>query len=256
MKVKAADQILKVLNSLVDFFLILALLIAGTFSAYALWDNHRIYAAAENIQSQMLKLKPEVGLSGSASFEQLLKTNPDVCAWITLDNTKIDYPVLQGSDNLSYINTDVYGDFSLAGSIFLDSHSGRAFQDDYSLLYGHHMEGSRMFGDLDLYRGADFFYDNHSGLLILPDRTCSLEIFACLLVPASEKMIFEPEQRNIEELLDFVRGNSIFMRSEVIDRILADGTRPRILGLSTCSSEFTDARTVVLAVMEQRTSEI
>lgn len=252
---KAAKQILKILNSLVDFAVILALLISGFFSAYALWDNHLVYSAAENVQRQMLELKPDEA-SGSISFEQLLSTNPDVCAWISLDRTKIDYPVLQGTDNLSYLNTDVYGNFALAGSIFLDSHSDRAFQDDFSLLYGHHMENSKMFGDLDLYKEAGFFYNNHSGILILPDRTCDLEIFACLLVPASEKMIFEPEQREVEELLDFVRGNSLHMRTEMIDRITASEIPPQILGLSTCSSEFTDARTVVLAVMEPCASEI
>ena len=68
-----------------------------------------------------------------ASFEELLGINPDVCAWVTLDNTAIDYPVVQGEDNFTYVNTDVYGDFSLAGSIFLDVNCDKNFTDPYSL---------------------------------------------------------------------------------------------------------------------------
>lgn len=41
-------------------------------------------------------------------------------AWLTIDDTKIDYPVMQGKDNTEYLNKDPYGDYALAGSIFLD----------------------------------------------------------------------------------------------------------------------------------------
>lgn len=44
--------------------------------------------------------------------------NKDVAGWITIDDTHIDYPVVQGKDDMEYINKDVYGEFSLSGSIF------------------------------------------------------------------------------------------------------------------------------------------
>ena len=124
--------------------------IRDRYSAYALWDNSQVYAAADNVQAELLQFKPKAGADNGASFEELLGINPDVCAWVTLDNTAIDYPVVQGEDNFTYVNTDVYGDFSLAGSIFLDVNCDKNFTDPYSLLYGHHMEESKMFGDLDL----------------------------------------------------------------------------------------------------------
>ena len=54
----------------------------------------------------------------SPSLQELQKINPDVCAWLTVDGTKIDYPVVQGETNLEYINQDIYGEFALSGSIF------------------------------------------------------------------------------------------------------------------------------------------
>ena len=47
------------------------------------------------------------------------------CLWMdhTLDHTKIDYPIPSGEDNLTYINTDVYGDFALSGKHLSDSGS-------------------------------------------------------------------------------------------------------------------------------------
>lgn len=243
---------LKAANSLVNLVVVLCLSLAGIYAAYALWDNNRIYSAASNVQADMVKIKPVAEEDGGgASFEELLAINPDVCAWVTLDNTKIDHPVLQGSTNLTYINRDVYGNFALAGSIFLDTRNERDFSDAYSLLYGHHMENSGMFGDLDLYKDRQFFDENTTGLLILPDKTYQLEIFACLLTEAGEVSIFDPEQwqTHIQGLLSYARDNSLHVRPERIDA-LEQEEEPKVLALSTCSSEFTDARTIILAAME------
>ena len=254
-----AKKLLAFLNFLVNLAVSFALMICVLFSAYALWDNSRVYAKADGIQSEMLKFKPEASESGekSASFEDLLKVNSDIRAWISLDNTKIDYPVLQGRDNLSYINTDVYGNFALAGSIYLDSRCSGAFEDWYSLLYGHHMENSRMFGDLDLYKDRDFFEKNSAGRLVLADRSYRLEIFACMTVPASEKAVFSPLQwkDDASGLIGFAEENAENLRGDAVETLREGGVSPRIIAMSTCSSEYTDARTVVLAVMRQETAE-
>ncbi len=246
-----ARRIIKAADSFVNLIVILCLCVAGVYAAYALWDNNRIYTTASNVQVEMEKIKPVVEEDGGASFEELLAINPDVCAWVTLDNTKIDYPVLQGSTNLTYINQDVYGNFALAGSIFLDVRNNRDFSDAYSLLYGHHMENSKMFGDLDLYKDQTFFDENTTGMLILPDRAYNLEIFACLLVDAGDDNIFDVEQwqTDIDGLLSYVRSNSLHLHEETISS-LEQMSEPKVLALSTCSTEFTDARTIILAVME------
>lgn len=246
--------ILKAANSLVNLVVIIALFIAGTYAGYALWDNNRVYSAAGNVQADMIRLKPKIEITEEeegASFDELLVINPDVCAWVTVDNTNIDFPVLQGETNLTYINTDVYGNFALAGSIFLDSRNARDYSEPYSLLYGHHMEKSEMFGDLELFKDQKFFDENKTGMLITPNRIYNLEIFACLLVDSGEDNIFDPTlwQTDIDGLLTFAEENSMYLRTETIEELrLAEN--PQVLALTTCSTEFTNARTIVLAVME------
>lgn len=251
-----AKFVLKAANSVLNFIELSALLIAGLYAAFALWDNNRIYAAAANVQADMIKLKPDPAAADTgASFAQLLAVNPDVCAWVTLDNTGVDYPVLQGETNLTYINRDVYGNFALAGSIYLDTRNDNTFSDRYSLLYGHHMEKGRMFGDLDLYKDEAFFAQNTTGTLILPDRSYKLEIFACLLVKASEDAIFEPTgwRASINGLVTYAETNALNLNEALLEE-LKSADAPQVLALSTCSSEFTDARTIVLAVMRPNTA--
>lgn len=246
-----ARWILRIADTLLNWIVILCLCTAGLYAGYALWDNSRIYTAANDVQSDMVKMKPAVDADGGASFAELLAVNADVCAWVTLDGTKIDYPVLQGSTNLTYINRDVYGNFALAGSIYLDTRNQRDFSDTYSLLYGHYMEKSGMFGDLELYKEESFFQNHASGTLLLPDKSYTLGIFACLLTEAGEEVIFDPErwQTDIHGLLSYAEKHSLFLRKDTIKK-LEQMREPKILALSTCSGEFTDARTIILAVME------
>ena len=248
---------LRTADLLVSMVVVLFLLTAGAYSAYALWDNSQVYAAADNVQAELLQYKPVAGADNGASFEELRAINPDVCAWLTLDNTAIDYPVLQGEDNFSYINTDVYGDFALAGSIFLDSSCSDDFTDPYSLLYGHHMEENKMFGDLDLYKDAESFAQNTTGELVLPDRTYQLKTFACLLVPASESSIFEPSRwdRDLQGLYTFAQENALHLDADTLAAMQAAGDSVQVLAMSTCSTEFTDARTILLAWMISSASD-
>ena len=251
---------LKACNSLVNMVVILALLLSGTYAVYALWDNSQVLTAAENVQEDMLKLKPQVDESSEVvetgpTFDDLLAVNPDVVAWLSMDNTKIDHPILYGENNMEYINKDVYGNFALAGSIYLDTRNDRNFHDSYSLLYGHHMADSRMFGDLDLYKDYTFFRENRKGILLTPEKAFDLEVISCMLVGASDVYIFDPtETRNdIQTLLDYVEKESLFINEDVLDRA-RQTENLQILALTTCSSEFTDARTIVLTVLIPRTA--
>lgn len=180
--------VLRGLNALFSLIVLLCFFVVAAYAGYALWDNSQVYAAAENVRDGLLQLKPPEDPEGEEgpTFEDLKAINPDVCAWVTLDNTNIDHPVVQGQDNLTYVNRDVYGNFALAGSIFLDSRNDSSFSDPYSLLYGHHMENSGMFGDLALYKEEDFFQENSTGYLITPEGVYDLEIFASLVVSASD----------------------------------------------------------------------
>lgn len=240
---------LKAGNALVSFIVILALVIAGVYSFYALWDNHRIYAAADDVRADLLQLKPD---GSRESFEKLRAINEDVCGWITMDKTNIDYPVVQGENNIEYLNTDVYGNFALAGSIFLDTRCSNDFHDPYSLIYGHHMDRNQMFGDLDLYKDREFFAKNTTGALIVPGGTYKLEIIACMVVSSDDKMIFDPAAQAADRLINYAKQKSLHFNGEAA-RFALESDSPKLLALSTCSSEYAEARTVLLTVMKNFT---
>lgn len=255
---------LRFINGFISLVLSLSLLTAGAYAAYCLWDNNQIYLAVENVQAELLALKPAISddadVDTGPTFAELLAINPQVRAWVTLDNTRIDYPVLQGKTNLDYINIDVYGNFALAGSIFLDARNAPDFSDPYSVLYGHHMENGGMFGDLDLYKDKAFFEDNQTGTLILSDRVYALRVFACALVNASEERIFNPSKwdKGVKGLLDYAQAEALHIAPDTVAQLrnrIDAGEEVQVLAFTTCSSEFTDARTIVLAAMNDYRQE-
>ena len=174
----------------------------------------------------------------------------DIIGYVYSPGTPISYPIAYDGNNDYYLHHDLYGNYSVYGTIFLDARANRDFTSQSNMLYGHHMENSKMFGDLDLYKDEAFFNENTTGTLVLPDRTYHLQIFACLLVPASEDAIFDVNQwdANLNGLLDFAQENALHLHSDTLDTVRArEGAQ--VLAMSTCSTEFTDARTILLAWM-------
>lgn len=252
------EVFLKVTNSLITLILVISFLVAGSYAAYALWDNTMVYASADNVRTDMLQFKPDIDSDNGYTFEELLAINSDVRGWLSMDNTTIDHPILQGETNLSYINTDVYGEFALAGSIFMDTRSNDKFIDSYTLIYGHDMVEGRMFGDLALYKDETFFEENSTGVLILPEKSYSLKVYAVLVLQSSDDMIFDPEIHGdgLKGLLDYTEENALYIREDMKENVNdAADEKLQILSLTTCSAEFTDARTIVLTVMEPFVTE-
>lgn len=243
--------LLKLLNQLLDGIIGLVLLVTALYCVYCIWDNNHIYDAPLELQQELKKQRPD---EERPSFEELLRINPDVAAWVTLEGTEIDAPIVQGEDNQEYLNTDVYGEYALAGSIFLDSRCDRNFQDFYQLVYGHHMEKHRMFGDLDRYLEEGFTEEHNTGILMVPGKSYALQFLAAMRVDASDPCIFEPGACNSrpELLQSTVSEKGEDVREDLLEKLWQEPDTYGVLALSTCSSGKEEERIVVLMVYERK----
>ena len=231
---RAGDRLV----SLLAAGLILLMLLYG---GYSLWDTAMVFNGAF-LSSDLLQFKPAAGDPDSnPTLAELQAINPDVLGWLTIDDTHIDYPVVIGETDMEYVNKDVYGDFALSGSIFLDSDNARDLSDTYTLVYGHHMDNGAMFGDVVEFVNTDYFESHPSGTLYLPDATYTIEIFACVQVDAFDSMVYDPlaQEGDVSELLHYV--DEIAVQSRYI------GVQPtdKVIGLSTCAEAETNGRVVI-----------
>ena len=104
---------------MISFIAAALMLLMLCYGGYSLWDTSMINRGAF-VSNELLKFKPSSGDTQNPTLAELQRINPEVRGWLTIDDTHIDYPVVQGENDMDYINKDVYGDFSLSGSIFMD----------------------------------------------------------------------------------------------------------------------------------------
>lgn len=232
------NRMIRLVDALVNAAVLLAVALILAVSVYSLMDNLWLYRNAQD--ETLLVYKPP--LTGALSGDLLISDRQ--AAWLTLNGTTIDYPVMQGANNYEYLNTDPYGEFKLSGSIFLDCRSHTDFSDEYSLIYGHHMEYNSMFGALDQYLDRDYFDAHPSGTLITRDAAYEIELFAVCRADGTDPMLFSPLGRTAEEVAAYLAENA------AIDTGYEAGRR--ILALSTCYGETAEARLLVFGMLEKR----
>lgn len=173
----------------------------------------------------------------------LKEINSDVVGWIAVDGTNIDFPLLQGDTNMKYVSRDIYGANCLSGSIFLDSTN--ALDDSFLLIYGHHMEAGKMFGDIDKYLDESFFDSHRRGELVTVDGILSIDFFAFLVTETGDEIIFRPQGRTAEEVIEHVENDARYGRDVSVN----DGGQ--IIALSTCGQEYDNQRYVLVGTISK-----
>ena len=229
---------IRFLDRLTDYALILFFLLLFVIGGYTMYDTVLIYDAAGGEDLRSFKPLQTAADGEEGIVWDMSALSEDVVAWLTVDDTNIDYPVMQGIDNSEYLNKDPFGAFSLAGSIFLDSRNADDFTDAYSLIYGHHMEYGRMFGALDEFLDETYFDAHRTGTLTVADQTYMIRFFACVEADATVKEIFSPTET--DGTLAYVLEHAAILREH------DDGP---LIALSTCKFPQTMDRIIVFGVL-------
>lgn len=230
-------KVVHLLDRLEDMVGLLVCLVLFLIGLYATVNSWLVYHHAND--DSLLRFKP--GYEREAA-DQPIQGN--MVAWLTVDDTMIDYPVMQGETNEEYLNKDPYGNYSMSGSIFLDSRNTADFTDAYSLIYGHHMEGDYMFGPLHHFLEQDYLDTHPSGELIVGDVTYEIMFFAALEAPATQELIFNPTEYLVEDILKYVKEHAQSYENDP-----KEGT---VVALSTCKYPDSANRVLLFGYMKEK----
>lgn len=248
---KKAAMAARVGNRILSIMAGILILLMLSYGMYSLWDTYKIYANSF-ADEELLKFRPTDDGEDNPTLKDLKKLNPDVKAWIQVPKTNIDYPVVQGQDDMEYINKNVYGEFELSGAIFLSCLNKDDFSDPYNLVYGHNMKNGGMFADVADFTNKEYFETHQKGKLYLTDATRKIRFFACMKVTAADAKIYYPDgyrKENLKDLLDYIQANAVQYR----DVNVADENS--LIALSTCSEAETNGRVVLIGKLERKVAE-
>lgn len=89
-------------------------------------------------------------------YKNIYIKNKSIIGWISIEDTNIDYPVMQTVNNDYYLKHDFEGKDDNNGALFLDCNCNAMFRSDNLIIYGHHMKSGKMFGGLKKYQSEDY----------------------------------------------------------------------------------------------------
>ena len=207
-------------------------------------EKHEETTIAENAEEQ--KEETERMLQ----VKQLQEENEDIIGWLEIENTNINYPVLQGTDNSYYMTHNYKKENSKNGAIFLDANYNWNIPSNNLLIYGHNLGNGMMFQELLKYEKESFYQEHPTIRFTTTEEDAQYEIisvFKSRVYHKSEKNVFRYyfflNNESEEEYNQFVK-NAKNASLYSIDATANYGDQ--LITLSTCSYYVEDGRFAVV----------
>lgn len=191
-------------------------------------------------------------------FESLMQINQDVCGWITLDETNIDYPIVNGTDeeNNYYLHHDLYGKESASGTIYVDTRNNSLDNktsdlSDVTFIYGHHMKYKKMFSPICSYDNPNYINEHPYALIYTPDGYAyQLSFFAGIKYSGvDDKYVFVESlsEDDYDIYIDYLKNYSTF-QSDIIPEY-----GDKIVALVTCEyTQGSNSRYMLFGILNKQ----
>lgn len=179
-------------------------------------------------------------------MQKLYEINSDIVAWIRIDNTNIDYPIMQTKENKNYyLRRNFYKQYSYWGTPYLAENNDIKTSDNL-IIYGHHINNSKMFGELENYK-SKIYYEEHKNIhLYTLEETREYEIISVFKTVACNGF----EYYNFIKAVDEGEFNTFVNKCKELSFYNTENTAiygDKLLTLSTCEYSSKNGRLVVVA---------
>lgn len=182
-----------------------------------------------------------------SKYDEYFELYPDIVGWISIDNIKVDYPVVQSpnpNEPHKYLTLGPDEQQSDAGAIYLDIRNSIDAGDKHIIIYGHNMRSGAMFGQLDKYLSRTFLQEH---LIIRYDtlyQELEWEVFN-VFETTTDFYYIQTYFRNDTEFLNLM--TQCIYKNYYHDQTAVISPEDTILTLSTCTSSYDDGRLVIQA---------
>ncbi|MCI8383292.1 MAG: class B sortase [Clostridia bacterium] len=167
-----------------------------------------------------------------ADFSNLIKTNQETVAWISVPNTNISYPIVQHRDNKYYLNHSFAGNQNEAGWIFMDYRNSIQNLGRNTIIYGHTRKDGSMFGTLENILNANWYEkeDNYAIKMSTQNENSLWQVFSVYCIPTTSDYIQTDfiDDVSFENFLNKIKERSVYDFKTNI------GVKNKVLTLSTC----------------------
>lgn len=236
-----------------DIVIVVCLIIAG-FSGWNLYKELHEYQESketyEKLTPSVVIENPdtnEVDTAPLFDWEKLKGINGDFVGWIRLDDSTVDYPFVQGTDNEYYLRHLFDGTYNNSGCVFMDVNNNRDFSDKNTILYAHNMKNGTMFASIEKYKDASY-YDGHKVIHIYTEATTYDVYPVAGIVTDGQDDYVRTSFNDDNDFMSYVNrfvSSSTFTSEQSIEPI------DRMIMLSTCNYDRSDGRYVLIGKLVQ-----
>ena len=183
-------------------------------------------------------------------FKNLLNNYEALIGWVKIDDTNIDYPVMQAADNEYYLTHNIDQQYDRNGSIFMDKDCDVLKPSMNLILYGHHMRSGRMFAGLEKYEKKSY-WEKHPYIqfdTIYEEAQWEIMYVFRSKVYSQEEIVFKYYQfidANGEQ--EFISNMQEMAALSLYDTGVTAEYGDQLLTLSTCDYEENNGRFVIVA---------
>lgn len=226
------------LYSILLFFTIL--LIISVIEIYIWYKNNNKNKEILDDISNLVKIEKVKENNGqkeetqiTVNFKDLKEKNSDTVAWIKINNTNIEYPIVKASNNSYYLNHSFDKSYNIAGWIFADYRNKFDDTDKNIVIYGHNIKDGSMFGSLSEILKEEWYNneDNRKIIFITQEGNYEYKIFSIYQIENEEYYIKTQFNDNeFKEFINIIKGRSNKNFTEEVDE------NDQILTLSTCAN--------------------
>ena len=172
----------------------------------------------------------------SVDFKELLEKNKETVAWIKVNNTKVNYSVVQHNDNEYYLKHDFNNNYNINGWVYGDYRDDFRYFGTNTIIYAHNLTNRTMFGSLAWCLKESWYKneENHYIKISTPHSNTVWKIFSIYTIKPEVyylKTYFDSDEEH-QEFLNTLKKRSIY---NFTDKNLT--TDNKILTLSTCSDD-------------------
>lgn len=244
---------MKKINKVIIIILLIGAIVLLGYSSYKLYQSYLEYKEVDDTYNQVIdeyvdtseaSTKKNTKDTFSINWNELLKTNEDIIAWIRIPDTNINYPVVQGENNTEYLHHNIYHKYSKGGSIFVDGYTNEPFYNLNTIIYGHNLDNGSMFSNIKKYKNQQYAEEHRIIYIYLPNGEIrQYKVFAFSEVKADNYDVYNISVDDLQNYYDIIKK---YNRLDELDDYDATSS---IITLSTCTNRDRSKRYVLQAYL-------
>lgn len=211
-------------------------------------EQEEIFEELENIVTTNETNEEKEQQEDNVNLNKLYKINNDIVGWLKIENTNINYPVMQTKDRPDYyLRKNFYKEYSVFGTPYIDENCDIENGNNL-IIYGHHINANKMFGELENYKNEEY-YNKHKFIKFYTlNEKAEYEIISVFKTTVYNDKGFKYYQYyNLEDEREFETFINKCKELSLYDTQKIAKYGDKLLTLSTCEYSQNNGRLVVVA---------